>query len=961
MKRRFVTTTAAIILFAFACGALAQQGRVRPQPRFEIYRFIVEGSALLKPEQIARILAPFAGKQKDFTDVQSALEALKRAYLESGLSAVSIILPDQDLYSGVVRYRAVDPKSRDSLDYGIPRTGRPVESRSPSSVVVTLNDEDPAAAEPKFTVTSNEGSRVVAAQSFTLSALKELPAVEKIAAAKEPEVPAPRAPAKEDKAPPAKVTATAKEPAPIQPKPVAPAPEEAKIAAQEKPSAPQKITVVQETTAVPVLPPVKETTSAPAKEEPAKIIPVAPVVKQPEPVAPKPVVAVPQEIKVAAPEKAPAPEKIAAVEETKTPPAPALPVVKEPAPIIEAVKEPAPVVQEEKPAAPVAPALPTVKEIAPVESKPVAPVREEAKPLLQEKIAVPPPEKIAAKQEAPAATAPAVQAAPSVKEPVLPVKKEPEPARKQDKPITVQAPPAVKEAAPAAAQEPKVEGPPRFDIVRFNVEGATLLSSEDIQRAVGPFIGKQKDFGDVQRALEALQKAYIDSGFSAVQVLLPEQELEQGVIQFRVIEAKLTKIVVQGNQFFDEANIRNSLPVLREGSPPITRKIAQNLRVANESPAKQTTVILRTGDVEGEVEASVKVADEKVWKASVTLDNTGNKSTGKFRLGGGFRHANLFNKDHVMTLQYITSPSPRDKIDEVSVIGFGYKIPLYSLGDTLEFFAGVSDVNSGLIAETFNVTGSGTVLGVRYNQLLEKLGQYYEHKLIYGLDFRDYRNSVVPVGAQINFVPDISVHPISVTYSGIWRLPASEATIFTALSQNIPGGNDGRTENFANSRIGATKTYSIFRLGGTYSAALPNDVLVRLALNGQYTRNSLVAGEQFGVGGADTVRGFLEREVANDYGHRGSVEIYSPDFGATGGNKELRTRLLAFWDFAGVKRNFPQPGEIPGTWISSAGFGVRAALSNYFSLRADFAQVLNSGGSQGKSDGRGHFSFSFVF
>ena len=141
----------------------------------------------------------------------------------------------------------------------------------------------------------------------------------------------------------------------------------------------------------------------------------------------------------------------------------------------------------------------------------------------------------------------------------------------------------------AAAQDP------RFEIRRFVVEGAALLGAEEIENAVRQFSGPNRDFSDVQRALEALEKIYTEKGFSAVQVVLPEQELNRGEVHFRIVEARIGKVLVEGNKFFDEPNIRNSLPSVIAGQPPNIHKVAENLRVANESPAKQTTVLLRGG------------------------------------------------------------------------------------------------------------------------------------------------------------------------------------------------------------------------------------------------------------------------------------------------------------------------------------------------------------------------------
>ena len=111
-------------------------------------------------------------------------------------------------------------------------------------------------------------------------------------------------------------------------------------------------------------------------------------------------------------------------------------------------------------------------------------------------------------------------------------------------------------AVPAYAQAPSVPAPVelRFDIARFTVEGNSLLAADEIERLVGPFTGGQRDFGDVQRALEALEGAYRARGYSAVQVYLPEQDLEKGEVVLRVVEARIRAVEERGNKHFDDGN-----------------------------------------------------------------------------------------------------------------------------------------------------------------------------------------------------------------------------------------------------------------------------------------------------------------------------------------------------------------------------------------------------------------------
>lgn len=499
------------------------------------------------------------------------------------------------------------------------------------------------------------------------------------------------------------------------------------------------------------------------------------------------------------------------------------------------------------------------------------------------------------------------------------------------------------------------EEAPRFDIERYVVEGNSLLSAERIEQIVRPFIGGQKDFGDVQQALEALEMAYRSAGYSAVQVTLPEQKLEHGIIRLKIIETRIGKVVIEGNAHFDEVNIRLSLPALREGTTPNANAIAENLRLANESPAKQTQAILRATDMEGETDAVVKIVDNRPWKIFATLDNTGTRATGVSRLGVGYQHANVANRDEVFTLQYTTSA---EKAGDVGIYGLGYRIPFYNFGDTLEFFGGYSDVNSGVVSNLFSVSGKGTTLGARYNHYLERLDTY-QHKFTFGLDYRAYQNSAIPLGGGTSLVPDYTVHPLSLAYGGQWQKPAMSADYNLSVLRNIPGGSRGGDADLNASRTGADASYTVLRLGGSYARQLAGDWQTRVAVSGQYTRDVLVPGEQFGIGGATSVRGFIERELANDNGYRGSLEFYTPDFGKLADIDKASLRALVFYDFGHTSCN--QPCVTPGASISSIGAGLRFNIGKNFNTGLDFAYVIDPAGTQGRGDEMLHFSLGAVY
>jgi len=488
----------------------------------------------------------------------------------------------------------------------------------------------------------------------------------------------------------------------------------------------------------------------------------------------------------------------------------------------------------------------------------------------------------------------------------------------------------------ARAQAPAAGIPaPRFDIERFELSAYTLLSLAEVDHILAPYTGKNKDFADIQRALEALEQAFRDLGYGVVQVLLPEQDITRGVVQFRILQPKVGKVVIEGNTHFDSANIRHSLPSVKEGETPNSKDIARNLQITAEHPVKQTNVVLRSGASDDLVDVNIKVTDDKPWRGFLTLDNTGTSDTGYFRLGIGFQHSNVFNSDHVFTAQYVTSPT---ELDQVSVYGVGYRIPFYGLNSSLDLIAGYSDVDSGTVQGLFNVSGKGNIGSARWNYYLPKLADY-EHKVAFGLDYRAFENQVLFQGTSV--VPDVTVHPASLTYSGLSRGTASELSFYASGAKNIPGGKDGDDAAFQASRAGASADYSVFRYGFNFVRQFRNEWQTRLGFNGQYTQDPLVSGEQFGVGGPDSVRGYELRELANDRGMAAQLELYTPDLArGVGLGDNYKLRLLGFFDYGSVSRVDPLPGETTEAFIKSAGVGLRLGYRKSVVLRLDLAQIL---------------------
>ena len=502
-----------------------------------------------------------------------------------------------------------------------------------------------------------------------------------------------------------------------------------------------------------------------------------------------------------------------------------------------------------------------------------------------------------------------------------------------------------------------------FSIKAYRVQGNTLLSPEVIESATQAHTGAQSSFETIQQALESLEKAYVSAGYGSVRVEIPEQELESGVVTLQVVEGVLGEVVIEGNQFYNADNVRNSLPALTARETVNINALNRNLMLSNEGGTKVTNVTFKRSANQRDVDAVVKVSSDNPQRWLALVDNTGSGSTGRYRTGLVYQHANLFNRDHAMSLQFMTSP---DHVSDVRILGVGYRVPFYGLGDALDLNLSSSSVNSGQVAQAgggpdLAISGSGLMLGAKYTHNFATSADLQQSVSI-GLEQRAYGSSVIPVGAGASLVPDLTTRPLTLGYSNSFHNARRDLTTSLFWSKNLPGGSNGSTADFnlPGGRTGADANFSTVKFNLSYTERLTEQWMVRAAFSGQSSTDLLIAAEQFGIGGSDSVRGFGEREIAGDQGLRAGLEVWAPALGTD----PWRMIPLAFVDAARVTRNQPAPGEIESQAISSVGLGLRAAYGRSLSLRMDWGYVLKGvTGINGpvSSDQKLHASMAWVF
>jgi hemolysin activation/secretion protein len=504
--------------------------------------------------------------------------------------------------------------------------------------------------------------------------------------------------------------------------------------------------------------------------------------------------------------------------------------------------------------------------------------------------------------------------------------------------VALALPVAAQQAAPAKGQTPV-----KFAVQAFDIGGENPLG-DGAQDALKPYLGEHAGLDGLVAAADALEGALAAAGYAFHRVSLPPQSLTGGRVKLQIVNFKVGKIEVKGQQHFSEENIRDSLPGLQSGQTPEPLTLALQLRAANEHPNKKVQTSFKESETPATVDVDLKVQDSRPWTAYTSLANTGSSQTGSTRITLGATHANLWDRDHALTLTYTTAPG---RYDQVKQLGVNYAVPVYSESAKVSVLYSKSTVNSGRVADLFDVAGQGVVKGLRIDKKLPSPDTAYNHGLQFSLDDKFFNNDVTFAGVPI--VPDVRSRPWGLRYDGEYKTQAAQFGFHVDYLRNTAAGRLNDDASYAASRGGARSDWESAKYGASLNYNLEDGWLLRGLLEGQWAHDPLIGGEQISAGGESRGRGYDAGVIAGDSGHYYSLELWAPPF-------EGGWRLLGFVDGGQMSVEDPVAGQNSKESIASAGAGLRWSYGQHLSLRADYGKALQAAGANPKGHQMVHFN-----
>jgi hemolysin activation/secretion protein len=438
----------------------------------------------------------------------------------------------------------------------------------------------------------------------------------------------------------------------------------------------------------------------------------------------------------------------------------------------------------------------------------------------------------------------------------------------------------------------------RVDVKQVAVSGNTVLDPAAIESVTAAYAGRSMSLEEIEALRRQLTMLYVDQGYVNSGVVLAEPPLTaEGVLQFDVVEGRLTSIGLTGNRYLTDQYITRRLerklgPVLNVG------EVEQSLRLMQTWPMIGTVnAEILPGDAPGSGTLDLQVRENNPFTVTFGADNHRSPSVGETQGVVSLTHRSLTHHGDYLIASY----GMADGLDDLYA---AYGLPL-TAGD-LTFEAFYSEGTSDIVEEPFDtldiVSRTKSYGGRFYRPVVKSLTQL----LTLSLEFEHKESRSTLLGIPFSFSPgevnggsEVSAVRLGMDWSRRWTRDAI-ATRLT-VSEGVSWLDATDNSQLAGGLPDSDFTALLFQAEYAHQFSWRNAQLLG-RVTAQDTRDPLLPVEKLTIGGVRTVRGYRENQLVRDEGVIASIEARIPLFVDDTGVSRIGLAFAPFVDY-GVGRD----------------------------------------------------------
>ncbi|VAX37314.1 hypothetical protein MNBD_UNCLBAC01-362 [hydrothermal vent metagenome] len=436
--------------------------------------------------------------------------------------------------------------------------------------------------------------------------------------------------------------------------------------------------------------------------------------------------------------------------------------------------------------------------------------------------------------------------------------------------------PVVLENATLEPLQEKLDERKLIAIKSITVTESQILLPESITSITQDYIGKKISIKDLYAIVEQINGLYKVKGVISAKAILPPQSIKDGVIDIQLIEAKVYKINIEGNNSTRFSFIRDRIELTAQDLLDI-KKLERNLIRFNSLYDVKLRTALSPGEEVGTTNIDITAQEPPKYSALTFVDNAGREEIGLYRIGGYATHRSVFGLRDAMTIGVVVSEGTRNLFTS-------YEIPVSTKGTKV----GIS----------FDYSNTNLVSGVLQDINVE--GDFFNVSI--------FANHPIITGEKMTVKGLVSFN---------WKKSTNAfENLFTFEGKvySLAGGVDGvlfLDKGYVYNRHMLTGSFNDFSNGDRTFLRYNGDLdwqsswykNVRLGVKGklQLASDELIpSSEQFQLGGVSSIRGYPEGMLVGDNGYAFMTQISIPVEWMNKIPKVKNFRSFVFTDFGQI-------------------------------------------------------------
>lgn len=448
-------------------------------------------------------------------------------------------------------------------------------------------------------------------------------------------------------------------------------------------------------------------------------------------------------------------------------------------------------------------------------------------------------------------------------------------------------------------------------------------------------------------------------GYPVVDIGTPTQKLADGRLRLAILPGKFRQIKFLGNRWFGESQLMGDLHVT-QGSVFSMPDLDRALTWTNDSnPFRRVQAHIEAVPNSNEADLIVGVQERFPLRVVAGLDDAGNDALGNYHYTLAATYANLWNLDHQLTYEYITTN--HGQYFQGHVLNYRAPLPWHHY---LQFSANYMHAKPILAGGYFTQDAVNSEASLRYTVPFGRSDQAGE--LFAGFDFKRSNNNL-QYGGETVLPGATDVFEFTLGISKIFR-DKRGAWLFGVTSNLSPGNFNDRNTSTAYQvvRGGARAGYAYADFTAQRGLSISHGWDLNSRATIQVTDGNLLGSEQLSIGGSSTVRGFNENILAGDEGFVLGNDLLAPVIHtpvSLRGKKfvPVETRFLAFYDAGQVRNKHAVVGDPIFVPLASSGVGVRVNWATNFSLTFDYGWQITRLPYPHDDHGRGHLKVTLAY